>query len=148
MNDDELTIWDVERGILTGEILERQREPRTRDAKYRVRGQSIGGPEIEVIVKIVFDGTLVIITVYVCGARGKTMKCQICGRDGARIRRITETLGRGKDLLLVEDVPLVSCPHCGESYFTAETLHELERIRLHRTSFAVERPIGVARFAA
>jgi YgiT-type zinc finger domain-containing protein len=78
----------------------------------------------------------------------KLMHCQICCEDGARIRRITETLGKGSDLLVVEDVPLVACPHCGESYFTAETLHELERIRLHRTSFAIERPIGVARFVA
>ena len=27
MNDDALTIYDVERGILTGEILERENEP-------------------------------------------------------------------------------------------------------------------------
>ncbi len=40
----------------------------------------------------------------------------------------------------------VSCPHCGESYFTAETLHELERIKLRR-SFAQQRSVPVATFA-
>lgn len=41
---------------------------------------------------------------------------------------------------------MISCPNCGESYFTAETLHEIERIKLHRQSFATERPVEVAEF--
>lgn len=74
------------------------------------------------------------------------MVCDICGRESARIRRIARTYGRGKDLLVIEGIPVVSCPHCGESYMTAETLHEIERIKLHRKSFAVERPVQVASF--
>jgi len=72
--------------------------------------------------------------------------CDICGEMGASIRRITETFGKGKNLLVIENIPMVSCPHCGESYFTADTLHEIERIKLHRKSLAVERPVEVARF--
>lgn len=75
------------------------------------------------------------------------MVCDICGREGARIRRIARTYGQGQDLLVIENIPLVSCPHCGGSYLTAETLHELERIKLDRHSFAVERPVQVASFA-
>jgi len=37
MNEDGFTIYDIERGILTGEILERQRDRMTGEAKYRVR---------------------------------------------------------------------------------------------------------------
>ena len=76
------------------------------------------------------------------------MVCDICGKEGARISRITETFGKRKGLLVIENVPMVTCPHCGESYFTADTLHEIERIRLHRKSFAVEREVNVARFMA
>ena len=76
------------------------------------------------------------------------MICDVCGEEGARIRRVTETFGKGQDLLVIENVPLVTCPHCGESYFTADTLHELERIRLHRQNFAVERAVQVAKFVA
>ena len=76
------------------------------------------------------------------------MVCDICGQEGARIRRVAETYGKGADLLVIENVPMVSCPNCGESYFTADTLHEVERIRLHRRSFAVERPVEVATFEA
>ena len=74
------------------------------------------------------------------------MVCDICGKEGARIRRVTRSYGRGENLLVIENVPLVSCPHCGKSYFTAETLHEIERIKLHRQSFAVKRSVAVADF--
>jgi YgiT-type zinc finger domain-containing protein len=75
------------------------------------------------------------------------MICDICGKDGALIRRVTRSYGSGADLLVIENVPLVSCPQCGESYFTAETLHEIERIKLHRSNFAQERSVPVATFA-
>jgi len=73
--------------------------------------------------------------------------CDICGSERARIRRITRTYGKGDDLLVIENIPVVSCPDCGESYFTAATLHEIERIKLNRRSIAVERPVEVASFA-
>ena len=75
------------------------------------------------------------------------MVCDICGRTGVRIRRITRTYGKGKNLLVIENIPVVSCSHCGESYLTAETLHEIERLKLHRKSLAVERPVEVVSFA-
>ncbi|MBM3943303.1 MAG: type II toxin-antitoxin system MqsA family antitoxin [SAR202 cluster bacterium] len=75
------------------------------------------------------------------------MVCDICGRDGVRIRKATRTYGKGNNLLVIENVPIVSCPHCGESYLTAETLHEIERIKLHRKSLAVERSLEVVSFA-
>jgi len=75
------------------------------------------------------------------------MVCDICGKDGVRIRKVARTYGKGKNLLVMENVPVVSCPHCGESYLTAETLHEIERIKLHRKSLAVERSLDVVSFA-
>lgn len=75
------------------------------------------------------------------------MICEICGKEGARIIRVARTYGKGENLLVIENVPVVSCPHCGESYLTAETLHEIERIKRNRESFAVERPVEVANFA-
>ena len=76
------------------------------------------------------------------------MICDICGKEGARIRKITEAYGKGKNLFLIENIPMVSCPNCGESYFTADTLHEIERIKLHRKSLAKERPVEVAAFVS
>ena len=73
--------------------------------------------------------------------------CDVCGREGAQVRLMTRSYGKGAELLVIEDVPVVVCPHCGESYLTAETLHEIERIKLHRRSFAKPRSVSVASFA-
>ena len=77
----------------------------------------------------------------------KTLICDICGKSGAPIRHITRSYGKGTNLLVIENVPIVVCPHCGESYLTAETLHEIARIKLHRRSFAKPRNVAVASFA-
>jgi YgiT-type zinc finger domain-containing protein len=75
------------------------------------------------------------------------MICDFCGKQGARIRRVARTYGKGKDILIIENIPVVSCPHCGESYLEAETLHEIERIKLHKKSFSVKRSVPVAEYA-
>lgn len=64
MSDDELTIFDVERGILTGEIVERQKDVETREWKYLIKGETVAGDEIVVVAKISPTGKLVFITVY------------------------------------------------------------------------------------
>lgn len=75
------------------------------------------------------------------------MVCDVCERRGARVRRVSRSYGTGKNLLVVENVPVITCPHCHESYLTAETLHEIERIKRRRKNFAVERPVQVAQLA-
>ena len=64
------------------------------------------------------------------------MTCDHCGKLGAEVRLLTRSYGKGANLLVIEDVPVVVCPHCGESALTAETLLEIERIKLHRLSLA------------
>ncbi len=74
------------------------------------------------------------------------MVCEICGKSGARIRKVTDTYGKGKGLLVIENIPMISCPDCGARYFTAETLHEIERIKRYRKSSTVKRQVKVANF--
>jgi len=38
------------------------------------------------------------------------MKCDICGEEGVRIRNVTRTYGKGKDLFMIDNIPVVSCP--------------------------------------
>jgi hypothetical protein len=64
MIEDGFTVYDVERGILTGHILERQRDSTSDEPKYRVRGKTIIGDPIELLAKLSPTGKLVIITVY------------------------------------------------------------------------------------
>jgi hypothetical protein len=64
MDHDDLTIYDVEHGILTGEIVERQKDRNTSEWKYRLRGKTLGGDDVEIIAKFGATDKLVIITVY------------------------------------------------------------------------------------
>jgi len=74
------------------------------------------------------------------------MICDVCGKMGARLIHVTRSYGRGDNLIVIENVPIISCPNCGASYLTSETLHELERIKSHRRS-ASKRSIPVAKYA-
>ena len=73
--------------------------------------------------------------------------CDICGKDQGAVKLVTRSFGKKTNLLIIEDIPVVSCAACGQSYMTAETLHEIERIKMHRHSFAVKRPVEVTVFA-
>jgi hypothetical protein len=64
LDDDNLTIFDLENTILTGEIVERQRDRTTREAKLVIRGVSLEGVEVEAVVKFGATGALFVITVY------------------------------------------------------------------------------------
>ena len=77
--------------------------------------------------------------------KNKKTVCGICGGE-AQIKYVTRSYGKGANLLLIENVPVVTCLKCGESYLTAETLHEIARIKLHRKSFAKTRIVAVAEF--
>lgn len=64
MNNDDLTIFDVERCILTGKIVERQRDTLTAEWKYRIIGETFDGIQAEIVAKLSITDKLVIVTVY------------------------------------------------------------------------------------
>lgn len=64
MESDSLSILDVENAILSGEIVERQRDQNTKEWKYLVLGQTLDDEDIIVVAKLGPTGKLVIITVY------------------------------------------------------------------------------------
>jgi YgiT-type zinc finger domain-containing protein len=69
-----------------------------------------------------------------------------CGSDRVQVKYVTRSYGKGTDLLVIENIPMLSCPGCGESYFTAQTMHEIERIKALRKSVAKSRSVSVAAF--
>jgi YgiT-type zinc finger domain-containing protein len=77
----------------------------------------------------------------------KKRRCDNCGKSGAIEKRITRVYGRGSNALIIENVPVIVCPYCDASYLEVKTLHEIERIKLHRKSFAKQKPLDVATFA-
>jgi YgiT-type zinc finger domain-containing protein len=74
------------------------------------------------------------------------MICENCGKKNARVRKVSRTYGKGDDIVIIENIPAISCPDCGESYMTAETLHEIERLKTLKKSLGVERCVEVVNF--
>lgn len=64
MDNDDLSIFDIERCILNGTIIERNRDSETGEWKYTVVGKSVSGHKVGIITKISITEKLVIITVY------------------------------------------------------------------------------------
>lgn len=64
MSDDDLSVFDIESCILTGEIIERQKDRETGEYKYLIEGDSAARVRIVVVVKISLTGKLVFITTY------------------------------------------------------------------------------------
>lgn len=64
LEDDNLTILDLENIILTGEIVEHQRDRATREVKSVILGRTLEGLAAEAVVKIGPRGSLYFITVY------------------------------------------------------------------------------------
>ena len=65
LEDDNLNILDLENIVLTGKIIERQHDAKTREAKCVVAGITLDSTAAEAVVKVGFIGKLVVITVYV-----------------------------------------------------------------------------------
>jgi hypothetical protein len=64
MEDDDITILDLENLILTGHIVERQKDQETDETKIVIRGRTLDGRQAAAVVKIGVSGILYIITVY------------------------------------------------------------------------------------
>ncbi len=65
MNSDDLSIFDIEQAIMTGQITERQKDIETGEWKYLIRGKSIEDNDVVVVSKLSPMGKLIVITVYV-----------------------------------------------------------------------------------
>ena len=64
MEDEGLSILDVEHAVLTGKIVRRQKDEQTREWKYLVNGRGLSHDEVMVVAKLSPTDKLVIITVY------------------------------------------------------------------------------------
>lgn len=64
MDEDELTIFDVESVILSGKIIERQKDQSTGEWKYLVKGETLAGESAITVTKIGSTEKLIFITIY------------------------------------------------------------------------------------
>ena len=64
LEDDNLSILDLENIVLTGQIIERQQDLKTQEVRCVISGATLDGFAAEAVAKIGPTGRLIIITVY------------------------------------------------------------------------------------
>ncbi len=64
MEADGLVLSDIEHCILTGEVVERQKDPQTLERKYLIEGETLAGRKVVIVAKIGPTDKLVIVTTY------------------------------------------------------------------------------------
>lgn len=64
MDNDGLTIFDVESVVLSGRIIERQKDQQIGEWKYLVKGEALNGESVVTVTKIGPTGKLIFITVF------------------------------------------------------------------------------------
>lgn len=112
--------------------------------KYRVLGKAYNGRSVEVVAKLKHPDT-VIITAYLWLTKDKNMKCSNCGQDTAYISRSTRAFGEGDRLVVVENVPVISCRECGAEFLSIATFGQIERINNNRANIPAQL-VPVTRF--
>ena len=75
-----------------------------------------------------------------------SLVCDVCGQAHARIRHLPRTYGKAENLLVIENVPVIHCNHCGAHYLTAATLKQIDILKRDRTS-TTKRSIAVTTLA-
>jgi YgiT-type zinc finger domain-containing protein len=72
--------------------------------------------------------------------------CSLCGQQTAHQVTRPQFVGKGKDLVIVECVPMISCRNCGHDYFPIEVARKLDRIRAKPNEATAQKSFAVAEF--
>lgn len=64
VENDDLSILDVEEAILNGNIIERQRDAESGEFKYLLAGKTFDDASLIVVAKLSHTGKVVIVTVF------------------------------------------------------------------------------------
>ena len=67
------------------------------------------------------------------------MRCLMCGYKETYIINLTRVYGDDENPLILENIPTIYCPKCGEMYWSAKTAKEIEKyIEEHKQNLVSE----------
>ena len=75
------------------------------------------------------------------------IQCQLCGQKTAQVAHIDKVFGKGGKKVLIENIPIIHCSNCRESYLTDITMRQLDEIRLNTQTLTTPATFGVAKIA-
>lgn len=73
--------------------------------------------------------------------------CRNCGAQAARQIKRDELYGRGKQAVIIEDVPMVQCDNCGMTYLEPQVIMTIDEICAHPEKYTAQESRPVAKIA-
>ena len=73
--------------------------------------------------------------------------CRNCGALAARQIKRDELYGRGKQAVIIEDVPMIQCDQCGMTYLEPEVITTIDEICAHPEKYTAQEYRPVAKIA-
>ncbi len=73
--------------------------------------------------------------------------CEICGVEAARKIRRNKVFGKGSKMIVIENIPFVSCQNCGQTYITRDVMLAVDEIRTHSKTKTVAKELAYAKIA-
>ena len=70
--------------------------------------------------------------------------CSLCNHQTAEQTFRSQIVGKGDKQVIVENVPMTHCRHCGGTYFTREVALALQEIRLHPETLSHRKTFAAA----
>lgn len=74
------------------------------------------------------------------------MICHQCNRDNTKICNRDRVYRQGTEILIVEQVPSISCQECGQVFYDADTLVHLQHIKDNKEKLASDRNVKIISF--
>lgn len=74
------------------------------------------------------------------------MICFQCNTDNASVLLHDRVYREDNEILIVEQVPSISCRKCGQIFYNTKTLTHLERIQANKEKLASDRTVKIVDF--
>lgn len=58
-----------------------------------------------------------------------------------------KVFGKGRKMIVIENIPFISCQNCGQTYITRDVMLRLDEIRTHSDTMTVPREVAYAKIA-
>lgn len=73
--------------------------------------------------------------------------CIHCGVQRARLVRLPQVYSRGEQMVVIENVPMMLCDSCGQSYISSEVWGAIDRVLACPDRYARQKTVKVAELA-
>lgn len=79
--------------------------------------------------------------------KSELMICDICGARDARVVKRNKVFGKGRKMIVIENIPFISCQTCGHTYITRDVMLTVDKIRTHSETMTVPKEVAYAKIA-